>query len=485
METQDKEEAIKLTAYDKIIYNFTRLGDLNTIGVGIIDSSDKTVQVDRTLMKKALYYLIERHPLMRSHLESNDENTKNAELYYRIEEKFNLNYLDRDYDEDDLNCEHLTSRGELTKKLEKFNSREFEYFKKCKLWRIALYSFVDEEEALEEKRLKHAIVIVMPLFLTDGLNICTIIIELVNILNSLSNQTECLEMKEKLQVSDNMYTILEERHLFTDKHKAMIDEMHASDKRLDFKYSNKFKCNNERGLKINIFRIDKETTRRVIEMAKARNLKLTGVVAALIIYTINDLYEANKVIFPKDVCFGVSANLRFRAYPKIDYNLMRKYTAFVLVKAFYPDFGLFGDLWRDAKYLNELIKEASDFESGAAFYETHNFNDIIYMNKTFEIIKDKEKLISLFANEISYDLVISNCGKYVFDEKKPSLSKPFEIDEIYFCDSFQSFPGTAVYLSYWNDELQFTISTNKSTISSCFVDQMINFLIENLRKLDF
>ncbi len=129
-----------------------------------------------------------RHPLLRANI-SHDPVLKSVNLIIKNK-----------YAEDlDLEWCRIDSRVFLTKTLEEFNSKLFEYEKKCLLWRCKVIEF--KENGIN----KFCLALVLPLYITDGINITTITIELVNIINSILNDRECEEMRINLDLIDNLH----------------------------------------------------------------------------------------------------------------------------------------------------------------------------------------------------------------------------------------------------------------------------------------
>ena len=154
----------------------------------VIVSSEEGSVLNESLVKKALLYMKKRHPLFRANL-----------VHEKTTKLVNLNIESKYSDEINLEWSLVDCRKSLIKELEIFSSRLFDYDSKCLLWRCKVIEF------LENDCVKYAIVIILPLFITDGINITAITFELVNIINSISNNKECEEMKTQLDLVDNLH----------------------------------------------------------------------------------------------------------------------------------------------------------------------------------------------------------------------------------------------------------------------------------------
>ena len=152
--------------------------------------SDQETLLDENLVRKAMLYMKKRHPLFRANVD-HDPISKSVNLI--IQNKYT--------DDVDLEWCQINSRNFLTKKLEEFNSKLFEYEKDCLLWRCKVIEFKEND------MVKYCLALVLPLYITDGINISTLIIEVVNIINSILNNKECEEMRIHLDLIDNLHVI--------------------------------------------------------------------------------------------------------------------------------------------------------------------------------------------------------------------------------------------------------------------------------------
>ena len=134
----------------------------------------------------------------------------------------------------------------------------------------------------------------------DGINITTIVIELVNIINSLLTRTECIEMKENLELIANLDEIVEEHKLLNDAQMQYIKRL-QKEPRVDFKLSPQFKWFNETGYKLNLFTVNPNLTERIIKANKLNKTKLTAYLMTIGFHALKDLYTENNIQIPKGI----------------------------------------------------------------------------------------------------------------------------------------------------------------------------------------
>lgn len=461
--------SIPFTEYHKSLYNFSLLGDLLVFGLTIIEAPNNDVKIDQDLIKSCLSYMIKRHPLLRAHLEIDGKN-----ISFKItDEPYKYEITEKESEWIVLN-----DRSELEEKLEKFNNRSFDYETKCRLWRSSVYDFH------ENCKQKYAIALLLPLFMTDALNITSLSIEIVNILNSLVLNRECHEMTEKLDPVDNMFSLVEKNHLISDQQLENIQKINQNQK-CCFKFDKKFKTNSEKGTKINIFRLNEAISKKLISISKEKQIKLTGLLMVSLFYSIKDWYKENNLLVPKNIRFGVSSNLRFRLEPKVDFSSIGYFSTLMGIDLEYPNFGKYENIWKDSKYVDELIGEMSRVDTGAIFADSHNYQATKEVNNLFETIADKKEICKILNSNSKWDIIASNIGTYLCKNKTQNPLGPFKIEEVYFTDSLNSEPAIdsslLLHITYWNDQLMFMISSNKSSIDSQkiirLVDLYENFLI--------
>lgn len=441
-----------LTSYEKKLYQCSKHGDSLVLGVAIVQAKNR--KLTKAVVRRALSIMWNRHPLLAAYLE---HDTLNDKVYL-------INNNDQDL-EFDLEWSVIASREKLTYELEQFNNKLFNYKNRGILWRCKVIKFI--EDSID----KYAVSVVLPLFMTDGINISTISIEIVNIINAILTGTECEEMKTKLELIDNLHVLTSKYKLYSEKQKKDANLTNQN----CFLLSEKFQSFNEKGLKISLLKINKELSKKLITLSKEKKCKLTGFLNACILYALRELYLENGLKFPCDLSCGVPANLRLRYKPNLDFSHVRFQVCLTRYNLSYPIFGDFKDLWSDASYINNQIEKCTCMEDGSLFSITHANDQLEDLNL------DESDLIKLReANH--FDLILSNIGTYVSDRKK-QFPGPFQIKELYHGDSQNSSPNIIAALIFhvcsWNDELQILLSSNKHSIGSAYIDRLV-YLIEKI-----
>ncbi len=255
-----------------------------------------------------------------------------------------------------------------------------------------------------------------------------------------------------------------------------------------FKLSEEFKCLNESGLKINLLRIDKLLSDRLIKLSKEKRVKVTGFINSAIIYALRELYQENNLIFPEDISCGMPANLRLRYQPNLDFSHIRFQVCLAHLNLSLPFFGEYKSIWKDSAYVNEMIDQNTCIDNGRLFLTTHDKKAVEHFNRLFEDCFDRHLNVCKMMSETNHcDLILSNIGTYVYDRKK-CVNGKFRISEIYYGDSLISNPNMIsaliLHVSNWNGEIQMLLSSNLAAIGSIFVNRLIylfkKILIESL-----
>lgn len=452
--------------YERSLFNFNKCGDLLVFSIGILESYEP-LNLDRNIFKKVLFFLMKRHPFLRSKISTD----QNRNLYFKI----NANVVN--CNDDDLSFIHLSSRDELEDSLAELTKNKLDYEKN--LWRMIIFDFDENSQK------KYAISFWLPLFITDGLNITALQIEIVNILNSLITNTECEEMIVSLPLTENMFEITKRKDLIGKDQLKKIEEINQI-KTSKFKFDPLFKIENEKGCKIKFFNFSEIQSHKLISLSKKNGTKFTGFIMACFYYSIQKLYKENNLPDPIDVKFGVAANLRIRLDPILDFSNLGYFSCLVPINTVYPKFGKYENLFDDARYLDKIINELTSVESGSIFNESHNFRATSEINDLFEKTNCIDDFCSMLNSNSTWDVMISNVGTYLTKQKRQNQKKPFKLKEIYFTDTQNTYPcidaTILIHLITWNNQLMFMISSNKSGISSESFERLIkifkSFLLE-------
>ncbi|RNA13590.1 hypothetical protein BpHYR1_015431, partial [Brachionus plicatilis] len=431
------------SSYDRSLYYFNKCGDLLVFSIGIIEG-DELLILKKDVFKKVAFFLMKRHPFLRANILTDQE--KN--LFFNI----NAHLADCDC-EDDLLFFHLNSRDELQSYLEEFTKKKLDYEKK--LWRMIIFDFN------ENGKKKYGISFWLPLFITDGLNITALQIEIANILNSLVSNTECKEMIVPLSVTENMFEITNRKNLIGKDQLKNIEEINKI-KTSKFKFDPIFKSENERGCKIKFFNFTEIESNKLISLSKQNGTRFTAFIMTCFYYSIQQLYKENNLSDPVDIKFGVAANLRIRLDPILDFNNIGYFSCLVPINTVYPKFGKYENFFDDAKYLDGIIQEFTSVESGAIFNESHNFSATSETNDMFEKTSNIQDFCSILSSNSTWDVVISNVGTYLNKYKHQNPKGSLLLKEIYFTDTQNSYPSIdaaiLIHLITWNNQLMFMIS---------------------------
>lgn len=224
----EKKLRIEFNEYLKMLFNFTRCGDLTVIGMAILENKDKTLRdLDLTceLVKKSIEYLLKRHALLRAHIETDDDTSK---VYFSIDDndpKWSQVVVGQD-----LVYGKLNTRNQVHARLESLVDKRLDYKVNCKLWRAGLFSFPVGTGSQECNQSgcasnQYALVFLLPLYMTDALNITSLTIELVNLINSLVLGIECEEMRVQLPLVDTELNLIRKENLIGQKQIENIIEM--------------------------------------------------------------------------------------------------------------------------------------------------------------------------------------------------------------------------------------------------------------------
>jgi hypothetical protein len=464
---ENQKNTVELTKTENILYNLTLQGDENVIGFVVVDHNQHIV-IDDCVVVEALAYAYKRHPFLRSRLHLVPDGNAMLEIANPGQHSFASNQVE-------FERIKLNTIDELTRELEIFNMKTFDYKNDLLLWRFKMVDYDGN---------KLVFAFVLPFFLTDGLNISMICIEIVNLINSILKHVECKEMLTTLDPVDSMYGLLETHGLIDDKKIELISQ--NTDRVAHFKLDEKLRNLKDSGLKINILTLDKESSMRLVNHAKANKIKITGFLLAAMFYAFKKLYEENGLTLPNDLAASVSVNMRMRLSPNVDFSHMRNLIALADIRIqnrFTPDSY---DVWNEANYINARLCEEMRIDNGSLFKVTHNFKRI---DRILHVLRDQQQTTSDKLNEVDFDdkcdIALSNIGLYL-QEKHAVPNGPLRIVEIYHGESVQSYPNFVpsflMHSSTWNGRFMFELSTNRRAIGFTYANrfmQLFESILEN------
>ena len=216
-----------------------------------------------------------------------------------------------------------------------------------------------------------------------------------------------------------------------------------------------------------------------MSLCKARNQKLNGLLTAFYFHALRLLFAENNCDFPNTIRnVVVPANLRFRYQPPIDLSHARFQILIIYLNhTFAQDFAsqtFCEQIWSSTEVFNKDLEAVLDLAHRSdAFTCTFDLEFLDwYKNKLREAFSGgSEEALQAVLSVRSGDFCLSNIGTHAAS-KKPRFNSPLRLDEVYFGDIMSSAPALTfcllAYVNYWNGEMQFLVSTNKSQIGTVF-----------------
>ena len=446
----------ELNTYEKFALVTTICGDFIVKSTSFVDSK---VKIDQKSVEEALIYMQKRHPLLRSTLNQ----TKEKNCRYEIDEKLIGKY--------DFTWVDLNSKDEIIKELERFNSKLFNYDDgKSLLWRFMTICYQEKNST------KYCFNLAVSLPCTDGINISSLMVEFVNILNGVLTQAQTEEMISKYDLLPSLHSNADKYGLFTEAQREAVDRLNKA-KKVQFLLPDKFKSESENGLKISLIKFDKQLTNRIVETSKREKTRATGFLTTAALYALKQLYDEAEVEFPAQCNAEIPANLRIRTTPNLSFSNMRLQVSIGLFETDSAQFGEFKEFWRDTRYIQTLVNQCTDTETATFFASSHGFDLLESLNKlAFDNSPSKSEICTAIHPFNSSDLLVSNVGPHVFNQMK-LVSGPVSIREIYFGDSLGSqpriLPALMFHVLFWDGEMFIELSSNLSAIAAKYVDRYV------------
>lgn len=462
-----EEKTFELTPFQKMLVNACLCGDYLVMGTAFVDSG---ASLTKDVVMKSLVYLQARHPFLRAYLEIyKNENKILLKIHNEdVKDRIQLDWLD-------LTNETVT-RSRLNDISAEYNSVLFNIGNKELLWRVQVIEYK------ENSKTRYIINLILHIAITDGFNITTMSIEMVNIINALLTNQVCDEMKITLEPIENLHALCEKTKLFKEEHKETIKKINAQEK-VKFILDELFASTKETGFKLDLFPLEKELTKKIIEVSKPKNVKLTGYFHTVGIYALKKLYDENGLTFPKRISIELPASLRIR-YPEIlEYYHCGCHTVMVTYPTDETKFGEYKDFWADALYVHNSIYENTDAKTGSLFSMTHA-EDLDEFNKVFSQTKNIQEACEILSKEVICCFATSNLGNYV-DQRVKVYPGPVTIDELYCTDPLNSSPTIApaivIHLFYWKGRVMVELGGNKSCIGSKYLERFKELYLETIQ----
>ncbi len=221
--------------------------------------------------------------------------------------------------------------------------------------------------------------------------------------------SSCKEMENVLDPIESLHYYTEKYKMIGEKQKETI-EFISKLKPVEFLLPKEFRKYNETGFKLNLFKIDKELTQKIIKKTKENNIKLSGFLDTAAYYALHDLYTENGLDFPKLALIENSANLRMRYNPPMDFSDLRMQVSITGVTMSQEELSGFTDIWKDSVNTHKQLVQMTDLETGTIFCGSHDFEYIEKKIKIFNESSDLKNASQNFNKTLGCDLAVSNIG---------------------------------------------------------------------------
>lgn len=217
--------------------------------------------------------------------------------------------------------------------------------------------------------------------ISDGLNVTTILLEIINIINALETGCECDEMLIKCSPPESSQSMCEKTGLFREEYKLKIEEF-SKIPVSRFLFDHKFKSENETGFALELMCLDRETSKKITEMTKQHGLRVTSFYQSVLFFALKKLYTENDLQLPLSLPMFFTLSLRLRFEKIFELYNCRYYTAFFPL-SFKQEFDSIEDFWPIARNIHDMSYDYLDPHKAAIFAVTHNFKAHDYFNKLY------------------------------------------------------------------------------------------------------
>jgi hypothetical protein len=465
--------SFELADLEKMFSNPCALGDYLVMGTAFVENSGDEISED--LVTKALVLLQKRHPFFTAYLDLHKAENRmfikiNDEDEAKFESRIQLEWLD-------LTSDESFTRKKAIDESNRFDSTLFVYGPEHLLWKVQVISYKENDQT------KYVINLVIHIAITDGLNITTLTIELVNILNALLTGKECDEMKNKMEPCEDLYVLSKKFNLFKEEHKQTIERLNNREL-TKFNLDKKFRSYNESGFWLDLFKIDKDLTSRILASCKKNKVRLTGFFQTALFYALKELYDENGLDFPKKLLIELAASLRVRYQPVLDFANCRLQTVVVIFPVDENSFGEFKDFWKDAVYIHGLVQENTSADTGTLFSVSHS-GQLDAFNQVFAEAESLNDVCNILTNEVLCDVAVSNLGTFVNDTVKV-FPGPLDIKELYCTDPLNSAPAISpavvIHKFFWRGEIMCEFGANKYSIGSAYIERFKELYLSTISK---
>jgi hypothetical protein len=499
------QQRVKLTVAEKAVMQINNLGDMVFLTMGVTESQQP---LSKDHVAKALRIMQRRHPLLRAHLDIDSEN--DDDWCYVI--------CDADNDAEMLTCKlqwlQCDNREQAMQAVEKFANSVFDFKVKDLLWHCHVAEF-------DTKNNKYTIALQTAGAITDGLNGVVLLVELVTLINFVLGGQQCDEMTSRLQYPANYYDASVNGGILTDELKLKLEQLKSEQDNAEGEHNDespqphaaktkfllpekKFRVGEETGARLIFFKFDIETTSKLLTACKKNNQRLTGVLAAVKFYSLRQLFQEHGVDFPEKLVCSMPMNLRMRYSPNMDFSVMGPHVMAAECYFSYPKSGELIDnesfarhIWSSATAMNAEIAEKTSVTEVHSFKFLFDLEGLAEATKLFAKAYEHrdEETIEMLMVEKESDFAVSNIGRWVWDRKRPAwaldqkrdASPRIKLVETYFADAMKSTPGFingfVQYCSFWNGELDFSLTMNASLIGKEYGRRFVELYTANMQRL--
>ena len=243
------------------------------------------------------------------------------------------------------------------------------------MWRCLVVAYPDEF-----KRTQYCFSLAVHMAISDGLNVITLLIEIINIINSLETESKCDEMLVKLEPPENSISLCHKTKLFKEEeHKKRIDEL-ANAPIPRFLFDDMFKSENETGFALDLLCLDQNSSERIVKMTKKYGLRVTSYFQAVTMYALRKLYTENNLELQASLPIYPILTLRVRFDPVYEFYNCRYYTAYFSMKI-EESFDRLEQFWRISKNIHNQTYSHLEPNDGSMFAVTHNFDTHNKLNR--------------------------------------------------------------------------------------------------------
>lgn len=455
-----KKEYI-LNTFEKMVINASQCGDYLVMGTCFFEDKTSNFKLDKNLVHRALVLVQKRHEILRAYLKIDQDSMFFVPNEDQVCDKIIFEWLDL--------SDKLMDREKILIEIAKFNSIKFSHGNKELLWRVQIIEYKEHEQ------FKYVLNFVF-FGIADGMYSSSILVEVVNIINSLIENKDIDETS--LQITENMNILCEQRGLWKDSHMDMVKKMSQRDL-AKFNLSDGLKTN-ERGFQVDMFYLDENISNKIMSVSKQNKVRLTSYFYTAAFYALKKLYDENSLEFPDRVTCELPVCLRMRYKPALEFNECRLHTTMVTFSTEKEQFGSFEKFWADSQYLHGLIQENTSSETGTLFSLSHS-EELEEYNKVFRTTNDLDNILDILSQGVISDLALSNLGAYVNDQVK-ELPGKFTVEEMYCTDPVNSKPciscGLIIHLIYWKGKIMVDLGANKYCIGSKYFKRYKQLLLD-------